>query len=274
MVFRKIVKVSIIITVYNEAPTVATLLERVWSQPLAGVGKEIIIVESNSTDGSRKLIAEFLARHAAESTPRIQVILQDRPKGKGHAVREGFAAATGDILLIQDADLEYDVADYPDLLAPIIEGRSAFVLGSRHLGPDRWKIRKFAHHSVRAACMNVGATLFHAFFNLLFASRLTDPTTMYKVIRADCLDGLTLTCNRFDFDFELLGKLIRSGFMPLEVPVSYKSRGFDEGKKIRFWRDPITWLVAILACRFAFAPHAQTCAKAKNPRPAHRHGTS
>jgi glycosyltransferase involved in cell wall biosynthesis len=272
--FRKIVKVSIIIAVYNEAPTVATLLERVWAQPLPGLGKEIIIVESNSTDGSREIVAEFLARHAAQSTPRIQVIHQDRPKGKGHAVRQGFAAASGDILLIQDADLEYDVADYPDLLAPIIEGRTAFVLGSRHLGPDGWKIRKFAHNSLRAACMNVGAKLFHAFFNLLFASRLTDPTTMYKVLRADCLDGLTLTCNRFDFDFELLGKLIRSGFMPLEVPVSYKSRGFDEGKKIRVWRDPITWLAAILVCRFAFAPRAKTCAKAKNQRPAHRHGTS
>ena len=110
-------KVSIIIAVYNEAPTVATLLERVWAQPLPGVGKEIIIIESNSTDGSRELVAEFLARHAAEATRHIQVIHQDRPHGKGHAIRQGFAAATGDILLIQDADLEYDVADYPELLA-------------------------------------------------------------------------------------------------------------------------------------------------------------
>jgi glycosyltransferase involved in cell wall biosynthesis len=268
------VKVSIIIAVYNEAPTVATLLERVWSQPLPGVGKEIIIVESNSTDGSRELVAEFLARHAAEATVRIQVIHEDRPQGKGHAIRHGFAAATGDILLIQDADLEYDVADYPELLQPIIAGRTAFVLGSRHLGPDRWKIRKFARNGLRAAYMNVGAMLFHAFFNLLFASRLTDPTTMYKVFRADCLKGLTLRCNRFDFDFELLGKLIRSGCVPLEVPVSYKSRGFDAGKKIRIWRDPVTWLIAIVACRFAAVPRAKACTKAKSQRPAHRHGTS
>ena len=267
-------KVSIIIAVYNEAPTVATLLERVWSQPLPGVGKEIVIVESNSTDGSRELIAEFLARHAAEATGRIQVIHQDRPRGKGHAIRQGFAAATGDILLIQDADLEYDVADYPELLQPVIAGRTAFVLGSRHLGPDRWKIRKFARNGLRAAYMNVGATLFHAFFNLLYGSRLTDPTTMYKVFRADCLKGLTLTRNRFDFDFELVGKLIRSGFVPLEVPVSYKSRGFDAGKKIRIWRDPVTWLIAIVACRFAVVPRAKACAKAKSQRPAHRHGTS
>jgi glycosyltransferase involved in cell wall biosynthesis len=266
-------KVSIIIAVYNEASTVATLLERVWAQPLPAATKEIIIVESNSTDGSREIVAEFLARHGGEPGAPIQVIYQDGPRGKGHAVRQGFAAATGEILLIQDADLEYDVADYPELLKPILDGRGAFVLGSRHMGSAGWKIRKFAHGGLRAGFMNVGGMLFHTFFNVLFATRLTDPTTMYKVFRADCLRGLSLTCDRFDFDFELLGKLIRSGFMPLEVPVSYKSRGFDAGKKIRIFRDPITWVVAILACRFASLPPAAAAATAKNRRPAHRHGT-
>jgi len=133
-------KVSIIIAVYNEANTVATLLERVWNQPLPDAAKEIIIVESNSTDGSRALVGEFLARHAPapaaqdERLPQIKVIYQSAPRGKGHAIREGFATATGDILLIQDADLEYDVVDYPDLLIPIIEGRTAFVLGKPSYG--------------------------------------------------------------------------------------------------------------------------------------------
>jgi len=263
-------KVSIIIAVYNEAPTVAALLERVWAQSLPALAKEIIIVESNSTDGSREIVAEFCARHAGESAARIQVICQDRPRGKGNAIRQGFAAASGEILLIQDADLEYDVADYPELLEPIVQGRAAFVLGSRHMGPDGWKIRKFARHGLRAACMNLGGIAFHAFFNLLFGVRLTDPTTMYKVLRADCLDELPLSCDRFDFDFELVGKLIRRGFMPLEVPVSYKSRGFDAGKKIRMWRDPITWMIAILACRFTFVPRV----RAKSQRPAHRQQTS
>ena len=244
-------KASIIIAVYNEAGTVRTLLDRVWAQPLPGIGKEIIIVESNSTDGSREIVADFAAAHAADSSTRIEVIQQDRATGKGCAVRDAFAAATGDILLIQDADLEYDVADYPDLLNPIIEGRTAFVLGSRHMGSSGWKIRRFARNGLLAAFMNLGGLLFHALFNVVFSSRLSDPTSMYKVFRADCLDGLSFSCNRFDFDFELLGKLMRAGFEPLEVPVTYRSRGFNEGKKIRILRDPFTWIAAILKCRFA-----------------------
>jgi glycosyltransferase involved in cell wall biosynthesis len=243
-------QVSIIIAVYNEARTVATLLDRVWAQRLPGVTKEIIIVESNSTDGSREIIAEFIARHSTESSPRIQVIHQSRPMGKGHAIRQGFAAATGEILLIQDADLEYDVADYPHLLAPIIDGRAALVLGSRHMGQNGWKIRQCAQNGLTTAFMNFGGILFHAFFNAVFSTRLTDPTSMYKVFRSDCLNGLNFTSDRFDFDFELLGKLIRTGFRPLEVPVSYKSRGFAEGKKIRILRDPPTWVFAILKSRF------------------------
>jgi glycosyltransferase involved in cell wall biosynthesis len=184
------------------------------------------------------------------------LIYQEEPRGKGHAVRQGFAAASGDILLIQDADLEYDAADYPDLLSPIIEGRAAFVLGSRHMGTERWRIRQFAHRGLQTAFMNLGGMLFHGLFNALYSTRLTDPTSMYKVFRADCLNGLSFTCDRFDFDFELLGKLIRAGYTPLEVPVSYKSRGFDEGKKIRIFMDPCTWVVAIVKSRFT--PMAKT----------------
>ncbi len=259
-------KVSIIIAVYNEASTVAVLLERVWQQPLPGMTRELVIVESNSTDGSRGIVAEFVARHTGTGPQQVSAIYQDRPRGKGYAIRQGLAAATGDIVLIQDADLEYDVADYPDLLRPITEGRTAFVLGSRHLGPDTWKIRQFARHGLLASFMNAGGVLFRSLFNLLFSVRLTDPTTMFKVVRADCLDGLSFTCSGFDFDFELLGKLIRAGFIPLEVPVSYKSRGFDEGKKIRVLRDPVTWLTAILRCRLTptvrGAVTAEQCADA------------
>lgn len=243
-------KVSIIIAVYNEAGTVGPLLERVWAQPLPGLTRELIIIESNSTDGSREIVAEFAARCTGAVPSPVHVIYQDRPYGKGHAIRQGFAAASGDILLIQDADLEYDVTDYPGLLRPITEGRAAFVLGSRHLGPDTWKIRQFANNGLLASFMNAGGVLFRGLFNLLFSVRLTDPTTMYKVFRSSCIEGLGFDCNGFDFDYELLGKLILAGYSPLEVPVSYKSRGFDEGKKIRIWRDPLAWVVAILRCRF------------------------
>jgi len=253
------VKVSIVIAIYNEAGTAGALLERVWAQPLPGLNRELIIIESNSTDGSRQVVAAFVARHAGSDDGQVRVIYQDRPHGKGHAVREGFAAASGDILLVQDADLEYDVRDYPDLLRPIVEGHTAFVLGSRHLGPASWKIRQFAKRGLLAGFMNAGGVLFRILFNLLFSVRLTDPTTMYKVFRASCLEGLNFTCNRFDFDFELLGKLIRVGYIPLEIPVSYKSRGFDEGKKIRILRDPVSWLLAIFRCRFLSAGLAHRC---------------
>ena len=249
-------KVSIVIPVYNEAPTVATLLEQVWSQPLPGCAREIIIIESNSTDGSREIVKEFVARHAGDGLRRIQAIYQDKPRGKGHAVRAGFAAATGEILLIQDADLEYDVADYPELIKPIIEGRTAFVLGSRHAEARSWQIRQFAQHGLLALAMNAGGLLFRAFFNALFSAHITDPTTMYKVFRSECLEALSFSCNRFDFDYELLGKLLRAGYSPLEVPVSYQSRGFEQGKKIRIFRDPPTWILAILRCRLSAVPAA------------------
>jgi glycosyltransferase involved in cell wall biosynthesis len=243
-------KVSIIIPVYDEAPTLAALLDSVWAQPVVGCEKEIIIVESNSRDGSREIASDFAARHERDGAA-VRLLFEETPRGKGHAVRCGLAAASGEIVLIQDADLEYDVADYPDLIAPIVEGRTQFVIGSRHLGAEGWKIRKFARGDWRALAMNIGGILFHWLFNLLFGSRLTDPTSMYKVFRSECLRGIDFTCNRFDFDFELTGKLMRAGFRPLEVPVAYRSRGFDEGKKIRVLRDPATWIVAIVKSRCA-----------------------
>jgi glycosyltransferase involved in cell wall biosynthesis len=243
-------KISIIIPVYNEAPTVAELLQRVRAVELPGIDKEIVIVESNSKDGSREIVAGFIQRHARDSAG-IVLIQQSEPRGKGFAVRAGLAAATGDVILIQDGDLEYDVTEYADLLEPIIQGRASFVIGSRHLGTDPWHVRQFANNTLQAALMNFGDVLFRGLFNTLFRTRLTDPTSMYKVFRAECLAGLTFGCRRFDFDFELVGKLVRAGFVPLEVPVSYKSRGFDQGKKIRIFRDPPGWILAILRTRFA-----------------------
>lgn len=236
-------KLSVIVPVFNERATVRAALEAIFAKSIPGWELEIIIVESNSTDGSREIVREFAAH------PRARLVLEDRPRGKGHAVRAGFAEATGDVILIQDADLEYDLGDYDILLAPIAAGRQAFVLGSRH-GEGGWAIRKFTDQPLRALVLNLAHWGFTLLINVSLGIWLRDPFTMYKVFRRDCLDGLTFECNRFDFDWELLIKLIRKGHRPIEIPVSYKSRSFEEGKKIRMWRDPLTWLVAWAKSRF------------------------
>lgn len=244
-------KLSIVIPVFSEVTYVTELLERVWKAALPdGLHKEIIIVESNSKDGSREQCQKFIASHPADSRRSAQLILQDQARGKGNAVREGFKYATGDIVLIQDADLEYDVNDYSSLVEPILNGKTGFVLGSRHLSSGGWKIRKFEQSPVKAALLNFGGLFFHGLFNVLFGTKLTDPTTMYKVFRRSFLKEFSLTANRFDFDYELLGKLIRTGHIPLEVPVIYKSRSFAEGKKIRIFRDPLGWILILFRARF------------------------
>ncbi len=260
---------SILIPVFEEAATVAELLERVCAQPIDGCDKELVIIESNSSDGSRHIVEQFVERLAGEPHPpglQLQVIFEQRPMGKGHAIRRGLEAARGEIILIQDADLEYDVRDYPELLRPIVEGRTHFVLGSRHMGSRRWGVRQFGGRSLQSLAMNLGGMLFHGFFNLVYGVRLTDPSTMFKVFRADCLRGMALRCNRFDFDFELVGSLLRAGYYPLEVPVSYRSRGFEAGKKIRVLRDPWGWVLTILRCRLRSV-------RAESPRYTHPHRT-
>lgn len=239
--------ISIVMPVFNEAATILDVLKSVWSQDVCGIEKQLVIVESNSSDGTREKVRDFVSKTNSTS---IQLIEQVAPKGKGNAVREGLRYATGDIILIQDGDQEYDFTDYPILIQPILDGKAKFVLGSRHLSAGTWKIRKFEVNKVKSLFMNFGGIIFHRFFNLLYGQELTDPTTMFKVFLRSCLNDFTLESNRFDFDFELVAKLIRSGYSPLEVPVSYRSRGFEEGKKIRIFRDPFTWVRAIVQYRF------------------------
>ena len=244
-------KLSILIPVYNEGPTVTELLERVWNAEIPTDSREIIIIESNSTDGSRERVQEFAKAKNQNGRNEVKVIYQEKPRGKGNALREGFPHATGDILLIQDADLEYSVDDYPNLISPILEGKTKFVLGSRHLSAGSWKIRTFEKKPLRSTVLNFGGIFFHFLFNVVFGQKLTDPTTMFKVFERNCLKGLKLVSDRFEFDYEILGKLIRAGYIPLEVPVSYASRGFEEGKKIRVFRDPPRWIWAIVKFRFS-----------------------
>ena len=231
------------VPIYNEAATVRVALDAILAKQVPGWTLEIIMVESNSTDGTRAIVQTYRGH------PRVKLLLEDRPRGKGHAVRAGFTAATGDVILIQDADLEYDLDDYDVLLAPLTAGRQSFVLGSRH-GTGGWAIRKFADQPFQALILNCAHWGFTLLINGSLGIWLRDPFTMYKVFRRDCLAGLTFECNRFDFDWELLIKLIRRGHRPIEIPISYKSRSFKEGKKISMLRDPITWLWALARFRF------------------------
>jgi glycosyltransferase involved in cell wall biosynthesis len=228
--------------VYNESNTFLECFNKVVGKEIRGVDKEIIVVESNSTDGTRELVQHACMENGAK------VILQDRAKGKGNAVRAGLQAASGDIVMIQDADLEYDVNDYDALVDPILNHRTAFVLGSRHTGS--WKVRQFNDQILLASFFNVGHVFFRGLLNLLYGQSLKDPFTMFKVFRADCVYGLDLQCDRFDFDFELVIKLVRKGYVPLEIPVNYRARSFKEGKKVSALRDPWTWLRALIKYRF------------------------
>jgi glycosyltransferase involved in cell wall biosynthesis len=237
------VTVSVVIPVYNEIPTVRAALDALVAKRIAGYELQLIIVESNSTDGSRDVVLSYQGR------PGVSVILEEVPRGKGHAVRAGLAAATGEIIMIQDADLEYDLADYERLLAPIAAGDYAFVLGTRH-SKKGWAIRKFTDQKVRAAVLNLAHWTFTLMINASLGIWLTDPFTMYKVFRRDCIQGLRLECNRFDFDWELLIKLVRKGYRPIEIPVSYRSRSFSEGKKVSMFRDPVSWMYALAKYRF------------------------
>ena len=231
--------------VYNEARTLDEALALVVAKEIPGVDIQIIIVESNSTDGSREKVLEY-AEH-----PRVHVILEAQPLGKGHAVRTGLAAAHGDFLLIQDADLEYDVDDYDVLLEPLRAGDVGFVLGMRTGVNGSRGMRKFGQRGVTSKIMNLGHEIFLTLFNVVYRQRLRDPFTMYKVVRRDCLSGLSFECNRFDFDWEITAKLVRAGYHPREIPVTYRSRSFHDGKKVTMIRDPLTWVRACFKFRFA-----------------------
>ena len=239
-------RLSVIVPVYDESATFPKVMADLLAKEIPGVEIDVIVVESNSTDGTRVLALGY-AGH-----PRVELVLEERARGKGHAVRTGLTHAAGDFILIQDADLEYDMDDYEALLAPLRFFETGFVLGVR--APTQgaiWGIRRFSSGPRLSGLMNVGSFIFRAMFNLVYWQRLQDPFTMAKVFRRDCVQGMKLECNRFDFDWELLAKLLRAGCTPVEVPIYYRSRSFEEGKKIRIFRDSITWIVACFRYRFA-----------------------
>ncbi|MCC7368587.1 MAG: glycosyltransferase family 2 protein [Chloroflexi bacterium] len=228
-------KLSIIIPCYNERTTVVTLLDQVRAVDIGDIEKEIVIVDDFSTDGTRDILKEQAATRGD-----LKLHFLPRNQGKGAACREGLKHATGDILLIQDADLEYDPADYPVLLRPILAGRAKAVYGSRFLGEH--KAMYFWHA--------VGNQLLTLITNVLFDTTLTDMETCYKVFTKDIGDRLVLKSNRWGFDPEITAKIMRMGHRIYEVPISYTGREHWEGKKIVAWRDGPRVLLTLLRYRF------------------------
>jgi glycosyltransferase involved in cell wall biosynthesis len=241
------VKFSIVVPVYNEKATAPILLGKVLGVALpAGLEKEVIIVEGNSSDGTKDVVKAY------ETKPGVKVIYENAPRGKGAAVRAGLAQASGDFVLIQDGDLEYDVNDYGKLLEPLMSGEADVVFGSRVMtSPQAWQFRRFAgFERFYGFFVNLGGVLFTNLFNFLYGTKLSDGATMFKLFRNDQLKKIVLRSNGFDYDWEISGKLAKMGARFAERPVFYKARSRAEGKKIRFWRDGTRVLIAILRYRF------------------------
>jgi glycosyltransferase involved in cell wall biosynthesis len=225
-------KLSIVVPVFNERPTIAEIIRRVRVVDV-GMDKEIIVVDDGSTDGTREILQ-------ALALPELKVVLQERNLGKGAALRTGFAAAGGDIILVQDADLEYDPQEYPRLLEPILDGRADVVYGSRFLGGPH-RVLYFWHY--------VGNRFLTTFSNMLSNLNLTDMETCYKVVRREVLGKIKLKSSHFGFEPEITMKLAKLRCRIYEVPISYSGRDYAEGKKIG-WKDGLAALFHLIRFRF------------------------
>lgn len=239
---------SVVIPVYNEKGTIAEILQRVQAVEV-GQEKEIVVVDDGSTDGTRDFLAEIensclhgdsilvLPSNGIRlRTDNIRVFLQEQNCGKGAALKRGFQEATGDVILVQDADLEYDPRDYGKLLAPILDDRADAVFGSRFLGGPQ-RVHFFWHY--------VGNKFLTLLSNVLTNLNLSDMETCYKVFRREVLQGLRLKSNRFGFEPEITAKISKGNWRIYEVPISYAGRSYKEGKKIT-WRDGVSALWCIL----------------------------
>lgn len=222
-------KLSVIVPVYNEKRTIDVILDKVRAVPIE---KEIIVVDGCSVDGTRELLQK------QEQNADTRVIYQEQRNGRGAAIKEGLAAATGDVVIFQDADLELDPADYPDLIAPLAAGDTDVVFGSRFLRekPKMTFLQYWGNRVMNIAC------------NLLYGSKLTDVETCYQVFRREALEGIELHNNDFAFTVELTVKLIKAGHNIKEIPIHYVPRGRYEGKKI-YWGDGFVSLWTLVKYR-------------------------
>ena len=224
-------KLSVVIPVYNEVKNIHEIIKRVQTTKLAN---EIIIVDDGSQDGTRDILKEL------DGKKKVRVILHEKNQGKGAAVVTGMRAATGDILLIQDADLEYDPRDYPTLLQPILEDIADVVYGSRFLG---------AAHRVTMFWHQVANKLLTFMTNILYDSILTDMETGYKVFKREVIDGMKIRSKRFNFEPEFTAKIIKRKYRIFEVPITFNPRDYSDGKKIKL-KDAFEAIWALILFRF------------------------
>jgi glycosyltransferase involved in cell wall biosynthesis len=222
-------KLSVIIPVYNEKNTIEIILERVKAVALE---KEIILVDDFSTDGTRELLPRLKSKN-------ISVLMHDKNLGKGAAIKTGIKAATGDYIIIQDADLEYDPQDFFKLIQPALDGKAAVVYGSRFLGNNYFSM--LSH--------KLGNQFLTGVTNLLYRGKLTDMETCYKLIPIELARQLNIKSRRFEVEPEVTAKILKRGYKILEVPISYKGRTISEGKKIS-WKDALSTLWTLLKYRF------------------------
>ncbi|MGE0103614.1 MAG: glycosyltransferase family 2 protein [Blastocatellales bacterium] len=226
---------SILMPVYNEAGTIHEIIKRVEAVDLGDVRKELIIVDDGSKDGTRDILKELSGKSDHK------VYFHGHNMGKGAALRTALHYATGEIILIQDADLEYDPAEYAELIKPILEGRADVVYGSRLTGGKVARAFNYWHY--------IGNKLLTFITNILYNSILSDMETCYKVFRADVIKNIQIRSNKFDFEPEITAKVLKRRYKLYEMPISYYGRDFSEGKKIT-WRDGFAAIWALIKYRF------------------------
>jgi glycosyltransferase involved in cell wall biosynthesis len=220
---------TVVIPVYNEKNTLEKILQRVRAVPIE---KEIILVDDYSTDGTRDILRQMEGND-------VKVFYHEKNRGKGAALRTGFQHASGDFVIVQDADLEYNPEEYPKLLQPILEGRADVVYGSRFSGQKRNML----------SLHRLGNQFLTLLTNLLYQTSITDMETCYKLFRTATMQGIPIECNRFNFEPEITAKILRRKLRIVEIPISYAGRNFAEGKKIT-WRDGFAAIWALVKYRF------------------------
>jgi len=231
-------KLSIVIPVYNEAKTIKELLRRINEVGLGKVEKEIILVDDFSTDGSRDVIKKLDKKYVK--------IFQPRNIGKGAALKAGIKAATGNFIIFQDADLEYDPKDYKKLLKPILDKKTNIAFGTRFVGQE---LKLLGKNRTMHSTHWIGNKFLTFAFNFLYGTKLTDVEPCYKLFRSNILKSIDVKTNRFEYDIELMCKLVRKGHKIVQLPINYTPRRFEEGKKIN-WKDGVAALWTMIRNRF------------------------